>query len=180
MSSDDLDQSAFPKKPTTSASAAKPPKARSASAGAKRGRASSEPGDAGRGLRGKTGVSPWPNDGRAVHRRVEVPADASNEDFVNAVAQQFQFDREHVGVVKEVVHAMYTSQQQQNMVDPTSLTKRLDVMEQMHLRNNQRLTKEARDVSEQIKEVAIGGPGEIDNRIAVAMRTLELKDDEAR
>ena len=54
-------------------------------------RASSEPGE-----KPRARASPWPDDKRAVHRRVKIDQDASTTSSLQGIGKQLDADREHM------------------------------------------------------------------------------------
>ena len=70
--------------------------------------------NAGRPPRGRPD-SPWDDDMRATHRRVQYPDDphASVQNALEALQRQFEADREHMAVLKNAIEGMYVSQRQQ-------------------------------------------------------------------
>ena len=80
----------------------------SSAGGTKRGRTSSEPGRPPRGL-GQP-ESPWPDDKRAVHRRVKIDADAPINTSIGTIVKQLVADREHMAMLKEACEGLYKAQ----------------------------------------------------------------------
>lgn len=74
--------------------------------------------------------SPWDDDLRAVHRRVQYPDDpnASVQTALQALQRQSEADRDHMAMLKHAIETIYVSQRQQ-MVDVTSAAQRSDRIE---------------------------------------------------
>ena len=139
-------------------------------AGAKRGRANSAPGRPPRSSDPE--ASPWPDDRKAIHRRIAVDKDASTTYFLQGVARQLDADREHMAMLKEAVVGIYQAQRKE-MSDQTALSQRLDRIE---LRADQDRLAHAKRLS----ELASGVPEEIDKRIALDSVKRDGKDLEVR
>jgi len=74
--------------------------------------------------------SPWEDDVRAVHRRVQFPVDpqATVQAGMEALRRQSESDREHMLMLKNAIEGIYVAQRQQ-MVDLTSAAQRGDQLE---------------------------------------------------
>jgi len=94
--------------------------------------ASVKRGNAGTGGRPPRGSadSPWDDDRRAVHRRVQFPDNphASVESALQALQLQSEADREHMGMLKNAIEGIYYAQRQQ-MADFTAAAQRADSLE---------------------------------------------------
>ena len=95
-------------------------------AGTKRGRTNSEPGRPPRGL-GQP-ESPWPDDKRAVHRRVKLDTDAPINTSIGEIVEQLEADREYMAMLNEACEGLYKAQPATSR-DLTAATQRLDKAE---------------------------------------------------
>ena len=190
-SSGDLDFSISPHK--NEQSSAKPPRAgvRSASASAgKRGRTNSEPTIGGR-QRGLGPDSPWPDDQRAVHRRIRIDADGSTTATLQGLGQQLAADREHMSLLKETIEGIYKAQRRE-MTDVTALTQRMDKLEltndQVRLNVVREINQVKSDVRGEIEQInadmrtacSTEIPKLISDRVEQAISKMEASDTEAR
>ena len=100
------------------------PRPRSSSAAAEGGtkRALSEPLE--RSRPGPSG-SPWTDDPRAVHRRVQIDPQGPVNASLQGVNEQLEADRIHMGMLKEAIERIYATQCQ-HAADNASIRKRLD------------------------------------------------------
>ncbi len=87
--------------PKRRACSRQPPGSRSSSAGGVKRAAESE----GHG-RGRS-ASPWADVKRAVHRRIDMPSDASVNNSLESITSQLEADREHMKMLKDAIEHIY-------------------------------------------------------------------------
>ena len=110
--------------------------------------------------------SPWDDDLRATHRRIQYPEDphASAQNALEALKRQSEADREHMSVLKGAIGTIYISQRQQ-MVDLTSCVQRVDSVDNAQERDRS-LTRA------ELQRIAAGVPARITGAVQETMQPI--------
>ena len=179
-SSDDFNLSISPEKEKKIVTGQRRAGRSSSAGGTKRGRTTSEPGRPPRGMAGGK-ESPWPDDKRAVHRRIKLDVEAPINTSIGEIVKQLDADREHMAMLKAACEGLYNAQLA-TARDLTLATQRADkaelVAEQRAQLHKNDLAKLQEDVPKAIdaKLLTAGIPGVIDARIAASDAQRGIQD----